>query len=540
MKTHLKPILWLVGGIAVMFMASLALELTRNSSMLRNFSDQNLVLLQDREKQNAENIFATAENAVKDSLERGEMDKFVDLLKSQKVVKGLQEFSLFDRNGVVTHSSDQTFVNKKIPAELRDRLRTDFSQITLLTNGSFEIYHSQKIQADCLRCHVNWKAGESSGVLLGRFSTDSLQQSQQQWAGSLTTMKHSQMAGGLLITLVIVIIFGTLAAFVMHFQIIAPLVRVLHKLTGVSDQVRGTSQQMSAGSQSIAEGSSEQAASIEETSSALEELSATTRNNAGHAENANELAAQTRHAAETGAAGMDQMNKAMSEIQAASGNIAKIIKTIDEIAFQTNLLALNAAVEAARAGSAGMGFAVVAEEVRNLAKRSAQAAKETAAIIEDSIQKSEHGAQVSADVARHFQEITEKARRVDDLIAQIAAASKEQNQGIGQLNTAVREMDSVTQTNAANAEESAAVAVELNSQADSLRGIIAELSGLLSGKSETKVAESSARPEDPEPPSGKTHHSQPIIPSQRRMSGGSKTARAEVSAHLTSSRGNSF
>jgi methyl-accepting chemotaxis protein len=493
MKTHLKPILWLVGGITVMFLASLGLELLRNATMLRKFSDDNLVQLEQREQQNAENIFATAENAVKDSLERGEMDKFVVVLQSQKAIKGLQEFSLFNRNGVVTHASDREFVNRRLPAELRDRLQDNFNQVTRLTNGSFEIYHSQKIQADCLRCHVDWKKGDSSGVLLGRFSTESLQQAQQTWAGSITGMKHSQIFSGLLTTLVIVIIFGTLAGFVMHYQIIAPLVRVLQNLAGVSGLVRNTSGQLSAGSQSIAEGSSEQAAALEETSATLEEFSATTRSNASHARSANELAAQAHRAAETGAAGMEQMNEAMLEIQSASRNIAKIIKTIDEIAFQTNLLALNAAVEAARAGTAGMGFAVVAEEVRNLARRSAVAAKETTAIIEDSILKSKNGVQVSTEVSRHFQEITEKTRRVDELISQIATAAQEQNNGINQLNSAVRGMDSVTQGNAANAEESASLAVELNSQANTLGEIIAELSGLLSGQSTARLPPSAAR-----------------------------------------------
>jgi len=498
MKTHLKPILWLVGGIAVMFLISLALELYRNDAMLRKFSAENLALLEQREQQSAENIFTTAENSVKDSLERGEMDKFVSLLAGQKAIKGLQEFSLFDQQGVVTYSSDQGFVNKRLPLELRGRLQTEFQQITRRTNDSFEIYHSQKVQADCLRCHLDWKEGDSSGVLLGRFSTESLKQSQQQWGQSMAGMKHSQIASGLWTTLVIVLIFGTLAAFVMHFQIIAPLVRVLKNLTGVSDQVRATSGQMSSGSQAIAEGASEQAAALEETSAALEELAATTRNNASHAQSANELAAQTRRAAETGAAGMAQMNRAMNEIQDASGNIAKIIKTIDEIAFQTNLLALNAAVEAARAGSAGLGFAVVAEEVRNLARRSAVAAKETAAIIEDSMLKSKNGVQISTEVSRHFQEITEKARRVDELVAQIATASQEQNQGIGQLNTSVRSMDGVTQNNAANAEESASVATELNSQADTLRQIIAELSSLLAGKAEGAATDDSRV--TPQPP----------------------------------------
>jgi len=481
--SHLKPILWLVGGIAGMFAISLALQRQNNIRLLQRLSDDNLALLAQRERQNAENTFQTSENSVVNSIERGEMDKFVAGLKALRSIQGLQEFTLFDRNGIAAYSSYEARVNQPLPAALREQLRTDFTRLTRLTNDGYEIYHAQKIQADCLRCHLDWKEGDSAGVLLGRFSTDSLKQSQRQWSASLTGMKRSEMINGLATTVVVLLIFGTLAAFVMHYQMIAPLVRVLAKLTGVSDQVGNTSTQLRAGSQSIAEGASEQAAALEETGAALEELSATTRNNAAHARNANELAAQTRRAAETGAGGMAQMHAAMQEIQTAGGNIAKIIKTIDEIAFQTNLLALNAAVEAARAGSAGQGFAVVAEEVRRLAQRSAVAAKETADIIEDSIRKSKNGVQISAEVSRHFQEITDKARRVDEIIAQIATASQEQDQGIGQLNTSVRSLDAVTQTNAANAEESASVAVELNAQADTLRQIIAELSSLLSGKS---------------------------------------------------------
>ena len=189
---------------------------------------------------------------------------------------------------------------------------------------------------------------------------------------------------------------------------------------------------------------------------------------------------------------MKDMSAAMDAIKSPSDNIAKIIKTIDEIAFQTNILALNAAVEAARAGEAGMGFAVVADEVRNLAQRSAQAAKETAEKIEEAIRKSDQGVQISGKVAQSLGDMVEKARKVDELVAEIATASREQNQGIQQVNTAVTQMDKVTQSNAANAEESASAAEELNAQAATLKDAVDELTQLVGGKQRTS---NKSRPE---------------------------------------------
>jgi methyl-accepting chemotaxis protein len=232
----------------------------------------------------------------------------------------------------------------------------------------------------------------------------------------------------------------------------------------------------------LAEGSSEQAASIEETSSSLEELSSMTKRNADNSQKANELSRQTRTAADKGVADMQEMNTAMAAIKASSDDIAKIIKTIDEIAFQTNILALNAAVEAARAGEAGMGFAVVADEVRNLAQRSAQAAKETAAKIEGAISKTGQGVTLSGKVAEALNDIVTKARQVDELAAEVAGASREQTEGITQINTAVGQMDKVTQSNAASAEESAAAAQELNAQAEIMKQSVAELLRLVGGQ----------------------------------------------------------
>src|SRR6188768_4042131 len=181
------------------------------------------------------------------------------------------------------------------------------------------------------------------------------------------------------------------------------------------------------------------------------------------------------------------MATAMSDLRKASASVAKIIKTIDEIAFQTNILALNAAVEAARAGEAGAGFAVVAEEVRNLAQRSASAAKETADTIGEAVRMSELGAKLSGKVAIGFNDIAAKTQRLDGIVAEIAQASHEQNEGLQQINTAVRQMDTVTQGNASGAEESAAAAEELNSQAVTLKDCVNQLLRIVNGQGASQL-----------------------------------------------------
>ena len=248
-----------------------------------------------------------------------------------------------------------------------------------------------------------------------------------------------------------------------------------------ASETAAASAQVAASSQSLAESASEQAASLEETSAAIEELSSMVKRNTDAAQRAKELAGQTRAAADTGATDMREMQTAMGEIKGSSDSVSKILRDIDEIAFQTNILALNAAVEAARAGEAGMGFAVVADEVRNLAQRSAKAAKETAAKIEDAISKSQRGVEISARVAKNFDDIAGKTREVDQYVAEIAGASSEQGQGIGQINTAVTQMDKVTQANAASAEETASASEELSAQAESLQATVNQLQQLVAG-----------------------------------------------------------
>lgn len=349
-----------------------------------------------------------------------------------------------------------------------------------------------KLTKDCLSCHgdpansptkdgkdivgfqmENWKAGEVHGAFV--LKTDFSRVDASVRHGMLSTLAW-------LAPLTVAV----LAGFVLLIQrsVVRPLRTASNALIAGSEQIAAAATQVSATSQTLAGGASEQAASLEETSAALEQMSGVTKRNADHASSAKELANAARTSADRSSASVDKLNAAMGQLKGSSGEIAKIVKTIDEIAFQTNLLALNAAVEAARAGEAGAGFAVVAEEVRALAQRSASAARETAGKIESALHNSEEGSRIGVEVTESLGEIIEKVRQLDSLVAEIAQASSEQSQGIHQVNTSAVELDKVTQSNAAAAEESASAAEELNAQAAELNGLVGQLFALIGGRRE--------------------------------------------------------
>jgi len=278
--------------------------------------------------------------------------------------------------------------------------------------------------------------------------------------------------------------------------VVNPIYGIIGNLGEGSKQITQASGDISSSSQSLAEGATEQASSLEETSSALEEMASQTRQNADNANQANSLAMSTRKDAESGSSTMTAMIEAMKAINKSSEEVSKIIKVIEEIAFQTNLLALNAAVEAARAGEHGKGFAVVAEEVRNLAQRSAAAAKDTANLIETAVNNAAQGGDMANKAGAVLNGIVGNIKKVSDLVAEIATASNEQAQGVDQINTAVSQMDKVTQQNAALAEESAAASEQLNAQAESLNDVVIGLNHLISGEAAV-MAEAHAAPKKP-------------------------------------------
>jgi methyl-accepting chemotaxis protein len=298
--------------------------------------------------------------------------------------------------------------------------------------------------------------------------------SRSQWTASLFTA--------------VAFILGVLISVFLIRSITRPINRLIRGLNEGADQVASAAGQVSSASQSLAEGASEQAASLEETSSSLEEMSSMTKQNADNAGQADNLMKEANHIVGGANQSMAELTASMQEISSASEETSKIIKTIDEIAFQTNLLALNAAVEAARAGEAGAGFAVVADEVRNLAMRAAEAAKNTANLIEGTVNKVKGGSQLVTRANEGFSEVAKSAAKVGELVAEIAAASSEQAEGIDQVNKAVAEMDKVVQQNAANAEESASASEEMNAQAAQMKSMVQELVALVGGRNKVRNA----------------------------------------------------
>jgi methyl-accepting chemotaxis protein/methyl-accepting chemotaxis protein-1 (serine sensor receptor) len=358
-----------------------------------------------------------------------------------------------------------------------------------------------------------------------RLNGSSLQLQKQQAQTIEATRQEADDVAGRAKGMSILLLFGAIGAAVAAFYTVRngskSLRQYAAEITNGASQVASAAEQVTAASQALAQGSSEQAATLEETSASAEEINSMTQKNAenarsaaGETESADQLLKETTQR-------LDQMVGSMNEINASSEKISRIIRVIDEIAFQTNILALNAAVEAARAGEAGMGFAVVADEVRNLAQRCAQAAKDTSALIEESIVRSQGGKVRLDEVADCVRKVVDNASRIKVLAGEVNVGSQEQARGIEQIAKAVTQMQRVTQSTAASAEQSASAGEEMSAQASGLHNAAELLNELIGsdGNAGSRTVRTSSVPDGRRrsPAQAQRHLARPVQTAKQTM-----------------------
>ncbi|HWA86047.1 MAG TPA: methyl-accepting chemotaxis protein [Opitutus sp.] len=453
----------------------------------RELARQATALMVGEDDQAMANLEHMIDFVITDNLSAGEMEIFAKLATLQSSIPGLDEFSLYDSRGRVTHSSNKAAVKTELPADFKAQLFSSDRKFRRGADGVREIFTPQLAQASCLECHPRYKPGAVVGASYVRFKTDAKARLEAEFSASTTqSERHRRLEAAATMGVVFLVAIG-LILFCMR-SVKQRIVTVARGLIADGEHLLAEAGHVAATSESLAQGATEQAASLEESSASLEELAGMTRRNTDSIQKANHFVHQARETAEHGVSDIHAMSTAMQAITDSSGHIAKIVKTIEEIAFQTNLLALNAAVEAARAGESGMGFAVVAGEVRELAQRSASAAKETAAKIDEAVSRASQGARIGNEVAARLEKIVNEVREIDTVITEVAQASREQSLGIEQINTAVAAMDKVTQASAASSEEVAASAASLRSRARALGTAVRSMLALVEKTSDQPAA----------------------------------------------------
>lgn len=422
--------------------------------------------------ESVETLFYSLQEGVRGSLERGQMKNFQNILLRQKTIKGVVDVSLYDRTGHVNlSSSGQERFGIPLARELAKQISAQQGMVRVIGQDELRIVAAQRVEPDCVRCHPTWKEGEQGGVLSLTYDLSDLR-------SALERLRIYMAVGTLLLLLVV----SSMIHLVMRRIVSMPINGIVEHLTRSSSLIASAADKASHASQSLSGSASQEAASLTQTSASLESISAVTASTAQNASAADRLMSEASQVFEGANQRMGELTAAMSQISRANDETRRIIKTIDAIAFQTNLLALNAAVEAARAGDAGAGFAVVANEVRSLAKRAAEAAHETTALLDGTQTKVATGVELVRLTGKSFGQAASQAQGTAALLREIAQASKDQAVSIQEVTTAVQELDEVTQQNAGDAEQAAHIAEQMQDQSAQLNGEVSSLLRLVRGE----------------------------------------------------------
>ncbi len=483
MKIHVKLMLILLTVLILAIGLAQAWQVQKTTKLTQNLTDHYMALWGNKEKQNALNILRSAKEFSADSLERGEMRKFKLVLERHRNVDGVQELSLFGRQDKIVYSSEPSALERTLPVDIKKKL-TAIQDDFLFIKGdeNYAFYQPLPVTRDCIRCHDSWHQDEISGVLMLRYSTKELLQAKNDSLAMLGRIKKSIFNLSLVLLLLVIGLVSSTLHFVVKRIIITPLGKgvafaqriaegdlttnldienrdeIGHLCQAMDNMNKTMNQVIGKGvhaSHEIAAAVEEEAATIQDISTSLEQMTELTQKNSSSAQNAQTFSQEITEVSNRAASSMQAVNTSMEEISGTSEAMTNIISTIEEIAFQTNLLALNAAVEAARAGDAGKGFAIVAEEVRNLAQRSGKAAKENAILVDSTRQRISSTTDLVKTADQVFVEMQENLVKVSSLVEEISVSSQEQAHGIDSVNSSIHQLSSGISTTATNAKEMA-------------------------------------------------------------------------------------
>ncbi len=486
MTLQKKMAIPLLAGVFIVVSAVMLGLYLHTARQMQLFSNSNTQELKKFQIQAAEKLFGSVNVYLRKKIKMGNKAGLKVVLRRQKGVEGIAEVSVYNRDGQTVYASDSAFVGNTMDNEARQRVYATKKKLTLWTDKGVEIYDPQIITRKCTVCHIHddWagREGEIGGVTYFRASTAAYHSQEVQNQANIQAVKDSStfiIAGSLA---VIVVVLSLLVVFLTARYVTRPLQRIIDVLAGGSQNVSESTSQVSNVSHSLADNSARQASFLEQLAASFEQMAASTQMNAQNAGEADVLMQSTNKVVHKTSDSMTQLSRFMNEMTTASKETLKIIKNIDAIAFQTNLLALNASVEAARAGEAGAGFAVVAEEVRNLALRSADAARNTNQLIDGMVRKVSDGSLIVESTSTAFVELSGSSSKVGNLLNEIAAASSEQAKGIREVNQSLSEMEGVVHKEVEDARTTATASTDMKNQAQQMHTVVNRLVGMIGGR----------------------------------------------------------